>query len=166
MNTFRARCAFGSGLAACLGQAWWLSSRLPERVASHFGPSGAPNGWMPRDAFVIFYAVIAVFLAGSLSVSLGIVARTPDARLNLPRKDYWLAPERRAETFAWLEGFLLWFGAGTFVLLLDVFHQVYRFNAGLARTLEHPYWSLGFYLAYTAAWVSAMLGRFYRVPGV
>jgi hypothetical protein len=33
------------------------------------------------------------------------IANKPDARLILPNKEYWLAPERRAETFAYFDGF-------------------------------------------------------------
>ena len=30
----------------CIAQAWSYFPLLPARVASHFGASGAPNGWL------------------------------------------------------------------------------------------------------------------------
>ena len=47
------------------------------------------------------------------------IAKKPDAKLNLPNKKYWLAPERRAETFAYFESFFAWFGC--VFLLIEVF---------------------------------------------
>jgi hypothetical protein len=52
------------------------------------------------------------------------IANKPAARLNLPNKEYWLAPERRAETFAYFDGFFAWYGC--------VFLFVVVFAVGLA----------------------------------
>ena len=52
------------------------------------------------------------------------IASQPDTRLNLPNKEYWLAPERRAETFAYFDNFCAWYGC--------VFLFVVVFAMGLA----------------------------------
>ena len=31
----------------CAAQALHYAPLLPEQIASHFGPGGQPNGWMP-----------------------------------------------------------------------------------------------------------------------
>jgi hypothetical protein len=159
-----ARTAFFVLAAACLAQAAVMYSRLPPLVASHFGPSGAANGWMSRDLFIGIYVFIVLFLGVMMSRTVFGLPGRSQARVNLPHKDYWLAPERREQTFAWLQAFLLWSGAGTFVLLLDMFHQVFRFNLGLAARLEHPLMDIALYGAYTAAWIVALLRRFSSVP--
>src|SRR5258706_13256570 len=33
---------------------------LPERMASHFGASGDPNGWMMKSQFLSVYAVVLI----------------------------------------------------------------------------------------------------------
>ena len=40
-------------------QVW---SRLPERMATHFGANGQPNGWMPRETSVYFGVGVVAFV--------------------------------------------------------------------------------------------------------
>jgi uncharacterized membrane protein len=92
---------------------------LPDRLASHFAASGIPNGWMTKSQFFITYAVMLLpALALEFWVHLRL-ARTPETRLSLPNKEYWLAPEWRAETFAYFESFFAWYGCA--FLFLEVF---------------------------------------------
>ncbi len=97
---------------------------LPDRLASHFAASGMPNGWMTKAQFMLMYAVM---LLPALAIEFWVshrIANKPDAKLNLPNKQYWLAPERRAETFAYFETFFAWYGC--------VFLFVMVFAMGLA----------------------------------
>jgi uncharacterized membrane protein len=92
---------------------------LPDRLASHFAASGKPNGWMTKQQFFITYAVM---LVPALLVEFWVsrsIANKPDAKLRLPNKEYWLAPERRAETFAYFDGFFAWYGCA--LLFVEVF---------------------------------------------
>ena len=83
---------------------------LPARIASHFGPTGMPNGWMSKPQFFIAYALLLIPAAVLEFWVSQRIAHKPDAKLNLPNKQYWLAPERRAETFAYFESFFAWYG--------------------------------------------------------
>jgi hypothetical protein len=159
-----ARAAFISTAGACLGQASFMFARMPPIVASHFVASGAPNAWMPRGFFVGGYAFVVAFMVVSLSASIYGVKRLPIGRINLPHKEYWLAPERRDASLEALEAYLLWFGTATFVLLFDVFLQTFRVSVGLARALEHVNVSLGIYAVFTAAWLAALFRRFADAP--
>ena len=83
---------------------------LPDRIASHFNAAGMPNGWMTKTQFLWTYALV---LLPALAVEFWVsrqIATKPDAKLNLPNKEYWLAPERRAETFAYFDLFFAWYG--------------------------------------------------------
>ncbi len=83
---------------------------LPDRLASHFAASGAPNGWMMKSQFFMTYAIVflpALFVEFWVS---GRLAKKPDAKLKLPNKEFWLAPERRAETFTYFDSFFAWYG--------------------------------------------------------
>ncbi|HYK49996.1 MAG TPA: DUF1648 domain-containing protein [Terriglobales bacterium] len=43
-------------------QYWSVWDQLPARMATHFGVSGQPNGWMPRETSLIFATGLTVFL--------------------------------------------------------------------------------------------------------
>jgi len=101
---------------------------LPERVATHFGANGQPDGWMSRDSHTLGQVGITIFMAG-LFFSLSLfLPRVPDRFINLPHRDYWLAPSRRAATFAWLAAMFLWLGALLQAFLGHVFREVWRAN--------------------------------------
>ena len=81
----------------------WYYPQLPDTVASHFSASGEADGWMSRGGFIIFYAALMVFLYGTF-VGTGYLMRVlPDSYINVPNKNYWLAPVRREESKRFLE---------------------------------------------------------------
>lgn len=91
-------------LAAMACKVWVSTGALPPVVASHFGPGGEPNGYMPRATYRLLMVILVVsgplLLAGLSHFSLG----RPRARINLPRADYWLDPARRNATLDYLAG--------------------------------------------------------------
>lgn len=101
---------------------------LPERIASHFAYDGTPNGWQTKDDFfMVLFVVIATsaFVAFFLPLLMSIM---PDALINLPNKQYWLAPERRAETHRFLGAQMGWFGCGPLFVLLYATWQAIKVN--------------------------------------
>jgi len=56
------------------------------------------------------------------------VAAAPAELINLPRKDYWLRPERRKETFRFLRARLEWFACGVLFVLLYATSQAINAN--------------------------------------
>jgi len=107
---------FAIALAAS-ARFFYLYPLLPDVMASHFGPSGAPNGWMPKSMFFLVYAFTVALGVVVVFVPARAVAKAPVSSINLPNKEYWLAPERRAETVAFFERSFAWFGS---ILLLLV----------------------------------------------
>lgn len=73
-------------------------SRLPERVASHFGANGVANGWMSRDGYAWFMVGVGTLVTVTILAAFGSVRYLPSALVSIPRRDYWLAPERRDAT--------------------------------------------------------------------
>jgi len=135
---------------------------LPDRLASHFSASGMPNGWMTKSQFLLVYGLV---LLPALAIEFWIssrIANKPDAKLNLPNKEYWLAPERRAETLAYFDSFFAWYGC--------VFLLVVAFAMGLAMRANFdsppqlptgPIVSdIGGFLLFNVAAVIAMFRRF------
>src|SRR6185295_9706960 len=80
----------------------WSATELPARVASHFNFAGQPDGWMSRTSYLLVEAALAIGLPLFI-VGISSLTRVLPARLwNLPHREYWLAPERRKQTSAWL----------------------------------------------------------------
>jgi uncharacterized membrane protein len=135
---------------------------LPDRLASHFASSGMPNGWMSKSQFFITYAVV---LLPALIVEFWVsrkIANKPDAKLRLPNKEYWLAPERRSETLAYFDSFFAWYGCA--FLLIEVFAMELAMRANFATPPQMPTGPIasvlfGFILFNIVA-VIAMLRRF------
>jgi uncharacterized membrane protein len=135
---------------------------LPDRLASHFAASGIPNGWMTKSQFFITFAVV---LLPALAVEFWVshrIANQPDARLKLPNKEYWLAPERRAETFAYFESFFAWYGCA--FLFVEVFAMGLAMRANFDTPPQLPTGPIVSVIAgfvfYNVAAVIAMFRRF------
>jgi len=57
-----------------------------------------------------------------------IIGAMPVSLINLPNKEFWLSPERRAETLSYLQMHMAWFGCALLAFLLFVMELVYRAN--------------------------------------
>jgi len=147
-----------------LGYWAWSGSQLPERVATHFGVGGEPDGWMTRSASqksaLVFGFAFPLFV-----VVLCYAARfLPERLINLPRKDYWLAPERRSETFNYLVGHSLWFACLAVCFVIWVQYSIVQANQ---RTPPHlvsaqDLSAAGLFMVGTAIWVLALVRHFHR----
>lgn len=84
------------------------SAQLPERVATHFGAEGRANGWMSRQGYLIFEVVFPLLIGALLVGTASLASRFPARFVNLPRKDFWLAPERRALAAGLLRSRMAW----------------------------------------------------------
>jgi hypothetical protein len=120
-------------LAAAVAQAVWWWPRLPERMASHFDLADRVDGWMGRQAFLVVTLGLQALMAALFLALPLLIGRLPDALINLPHKDYWLAPARREASLAHASCAVLAIGCATLLLLLVIFHGVYALNAELAR---------------------------------
>ena len=136
----------GIGLLA----GWSVSSawhQLPPRVASHFNARGQPDGYMPREAFLADLALLGGGFIVLLLLAPALLRVLPSSLINLPHRDYWLAPERRNASFEYIAIWFGWFAIGTSVLLVVMLHLTLRAN--IAGTGLHPVaagLSLGVYL--------------------
>ena len=122
------RILFFTILFAGLAFAMHDFSQLPERMASHFNASGMPNGWMPKSGFFLVYLFV---ISAACSVEFLVprsIAKRSDRRINLPNKEYWLAPERRAETFAFFDKFFAWYGCAFLFLEVCVLELALQAN--------------------------------------
>ena len=139
---------------------------LPARVASHFGPTGQPDGWTTRNGHTLVQTGITLFIAVLFFALATLLPCLPDRFVNLPHRDYWLAPRRRAETLAWLGAMFLWLGALLQGFLSFVFREVWRANTAPQPELHlNSLWLQVSLFILTAGLVVTLLFRFRRPGG-
>nr|WP_303652436.1 DUF1648 domain-containing protein [Paludisphaera mucosa] len=101
-------------------------SRLPARVASHFAADGRADGWSSRPAYAAILLLGAAAVAIFCAVPVNLARVVPDEMINLPNREYWLAPERRRETLDRLSALGLAIAAATTALFLAVHLEIVR----------------------------------------
>jgi hypothetical protein len=155
-------------LLMCLGAAFLVYAnstvgQLPDRVATHFGAGGAADGWMTREGyhtFVICFGVgLPLFILGT-----GYIARLLPGMLNIPNKIYWLAPERRDESFSFICMANAWIACLVMMLIFGIHYLTLQ-----ANTLQPPHLPmdqflpiLGAFLVAMAIWLVIVVAHFKR----
>jgi uncharacterized membrane protein len=80
----------------------YTSQYLPDRVATHFGIDGRPDGWMSRGGYLAFMLAFMIGMSAFVSFAVGALPRKFPQWTNIPHRDYWLAPGRRDESARFL----------------------------------------------------------------
>ncbi|MEI8210929.1 MAG: DUF1648 domain-containing protein [Planctomycetota bacterium] len=102
--------------------------QMPARMATHFGMNGQPNGWMSRSVATLFQCVLQAVMP---FVFIGIawtLPRFPNSMINLPNKEYWLAPERRAATLGHMTNMLMGISLAVSIFIAVIAHLVFEAN--------------------------------------
>ena len=149
-------------LVAALVFIYYSGGSMPKLVASHFSASGDATGFLPRAVYVRITLAL-VLLPPILLVYLPRrTLRNPKARIHLPHRDHWLAPERRAQTVEILAQQCTRFGEMLLAFLCYAHYLVVR-----ANELRPPRLSSGWFLAglvvflgFTVLWTIRLLDRF------
>ena len=138
---------------------------LPEKVASHFGPGGEPDGWSTKQALIGVYLAVLAALAIPLLLTGWLLPKLPASMINLPHKKYWLAPERKAETCLVISRYFFWFASATIGLVITCMDITFRFNLGRVKDFDRSFWvAFLTYVVFTVIWSVALLWRFRKPP--
>jgi uncharacterized membrane protein len=137
---------------------------LPPVVAAHFGVTGAADGFMPRTAYLTFILAVALGVTLVFVLAPLLLAFVPTGLVNLPNRDYWLAPERRAATLRFLRNHAQWLATLLLVFLCFVHWLVVEANALRPPKLASSWLIIGLVLltAGTIGWLGALLVHFRR----
>jgi uncharacterized membrane protein len=156
------RVIFGAIALCAAVQAALAFPQLPARMASHFGASGMPNGWMPKQSFFVVYAVVIGVAALVGYLVPRSIAKKPLDRINLPNKEYWLAPERRVETLAFFERYFAWYSCVLLLILVLAMGLAIQANfASPPRMATGPIVSvIAGFVVFNVAWVVWMMRHF------
>ena len=145
---------------------WMTSDSLPAMVASHFGASGVADRFLPRGGYVGFMLAFVVGLPLFIVGLTTLIFSSPRARINVPHREYWLAPERREETISFLRLHMLRFGAIALLFLCFVHWLVVRANESQPVRLESRWFigGLAVFVLSALVWAKALFDRFRQVP--
>jgi uncharacterized membrane protein len=147
-------------------QSAYYGPRIPEILGSHFAKSGFASAWQTKAAF--FSTELIVVVLATL-VSFGIpqlIAAMPPSTINLPNKDFWLSPEHREQTIAFLRMQIAWLGCALLAFLLFVMELVFRANLHTPSQLNTAAFvpALLAFLAFTTIWTLRLILRYSRSP--
>ena len=140
--------------------------QLPVQIASHFGAGGVPNGWMSRNGYLLFMLAFAVGMPLSVVLGMGVLTRGQARAINIPNRDYWLAPVRRGATLRFLAAHACWLGS-----LLTVFIAAIHLLLIAANATQPPQLPLRPFIMLMAVfmlgmglWAVTLMLHFRRVP--
>ncbi len=142
-----------------------LAARLPERVASHFDAGGMPNGFMTREACRQFMMIFTVVVPALVALGTGLVPRLmPPAFVNIPNRDYWLAPERAKASIDYLSEQGVWFACILVLFLVSVDWMLARANEFSPPRFPTTafLWAMAAFVIFLGFWLWRMFRRFRR----
>ena len=151
---------------ALIGEAIYYLPMLPERLATQFGFDGMPNKWESRSEFIFDLAgILAIngIAFGAAELIWRGIASFPGGLMFLPNKRFWLAPEHRDETIAYLGGWLRWFLVLTLALTAFKFGLALRANFfDPPRMPDAALWLTIAYLSVAVAMLANLVRHFYN----
>jgi len=140
--------------------------QMPEKMATHFGAGGQPDGWMARTSFVGLTILMQIGLAGMM-LGFGRLTRIlPTSMINIPNREYWLADERREQTLRETESMMAWIAAGTAMFLLLIFWLTFDANTGEEIKLNAfvSWIAVVVFVVALLGFCFARVAKYYRVP--
>jgi uncharacterized membrane protein len=154
--------AFWTSLA--LLQNAWYYPRLPERVAIHFNAAGKADSWGSKSHATLLMLGLQIFLPSFLLLTSQLTRSLPIHCINLPHREYWLAPQRKEATVASMERFLWWIAMATSLWILVVNHLTFVANvSGENLSLILFLIGLAIYMAIVLCLAGRLVWRF-RLP--
>jgi hypothetical protein len=155
---------FAACVAVSLLQLLWLRWSLPATVASHFDLSGNADGWMQRDTFLIIMGGVDLMVALVFAVTGPLIRLLPDSMINLPHREYWLAPERREGTFSRFAAWMYHMGSLTMLFMTVMTVDVGLRNTSGGSGLGGLFWLVFAAYLLTLVLLIVMMMRSFRVP--
>jgi hypothetical protein len=139
---------------------------LPENIASHFNGAGLPNGFMSQKGYLIFMLVFAVGIPSFVIGSMSIVLRKAQSKINIPNRDFWLAPERRQKTILFINNHISWLGSFIALFIAYVHWLLIKANSTQPVQLSNEllFIGMGVFLVVILVWGALLSLRFMRLP--
>lgn len=137
----------------------------PDTVPTHFNTQGIPDSWIDKNSNLILWVGMYLVMTALFSLIPLIIRKTPLKYINLPNKQYWLAPEKKDNTIQNVSDMLFQFGA-----VLNIFFIVLRFIVFRAVSYREyklnttsMFILLGMYSLYIIWWLVKFYRQFTRI---
>lgn len=109
---------------------------LPDPFATHFNAANAPDRWLSHQQYWLVQALISVITPALLVILLSLSNRLPSYLINLPNKDYWLHPNRLADTQKKIIRFGWWMACIIIAFCIGMHYNLVVANQGETPTLH------------------------------
>lgn len=142
----------------------WSGQSMPSTVASHFGPAGVADRFMPREAYLRLMGIFSIAVPLFIALCSNLLRILPVRMINLPHRDYWLAAKRKEETFAFFHNHGIVFSVITAAFLCFVHWSVTRANRLVPPHLSMSYLctAMGFFVFVLIIWIGVLIAHFSR----
>lgn len=137
---------------------------LPDRIASHYDLRLEPDRWSDKKVALFLNLGIVIFIALLFQCMNWLIYKLPASSINLPHKDYWLAPERKKQTLDSLASFFVWLGNVTLLLITIVFNLIYQANISPSGLTSNFWFAVVVYFITVIYMIYQFYRRFQRVP--
>ncbi len=143
-------------------------AEFPDHVATHFGWAGQADAWMTPEGYLTWMIAFGIVFPVIVTAMVALLPRAwPGlAFVNLPNRDHWFAPERRAESLAYLGRHACWLGCLMVLMTAGVHALILRAHDATPPTLPlAPFVALlvGFLFG-VGAWIFVLYRHFHRRP--
>lgn len=147
-------------IAVFVSQCVFYYPNLPAEMASHFGANGEPDDWMSKEIYFVLLAVVLGLIVLEFTFLPFLIEKMPLSLINMPNKEYWFAPERRAETIEIFRHFFEWFSAALLGLFISINQLVIRANLTGESLSSNSWLILGAFLIFVVVWLIKFVRRF------
>ncbi len=140
------------------------TDRMPAQIASHFGANGRANAFMDQSTYRMFMLAFAVGIPVLVVLVAGVLPRRLSGAVNLPNREYWLAPVRRDATLRYLESHAYWLGSLLVVFMAAIHFLLIAANASQPPNLpSRPFVMLMVAFVFgTGIWMATLILHFRR----
>lgn len=154
-------------LAVAAAQAVFYYPAMPARMAAHFDFWGNPDGWTTKNGFFIFEGIL-LLTAGFAGMPYLFEKFEIRKSINLPNREFWLAPERIGDFYVYFRTAFLWFGVATLILFVFVFQMVFQANLAADPSIENGkfLFVLSAYLIFVIIWTISFCRKFNKIPQI
>jgi uncharacterized membrane protein len=141
------------------------TSALPPLIASHFDGNGKPTAHMTRDFYTRFVFFMGVGLP-ILMVAFLTLIYSKATDMKMPNRDYWLAPERIAQTRALLVSQGVWLGSLMTAMVCFVHWLILDAHRPEPPHMSNRWVAAGLLVFFLVAggWIIALLRHFRARP--
>lgn len=111
----------------------------------------------------LLISIAVVFINSSVFLATPYIFKNvPVKYISFPKKEYWLAAERKENSITLMSNWLLFFGLVTNVFLISVFHLVYMANQNHPPELNENVFLIlmSVYIAILLVWLISLFKKF------